>query len=189
MSDFRAAMAAASVSAFWEQEVRTNSPPVSAHIWRWQTMDPLIDGAVAATNMHNAERRVLTLTNPAFAGTARRGATTNLTVNLQVLMPGERARPHRHTMHALRFVLESDGATTIVEGKDCPMLPGDMILTPGWTWHEHAHAGKTRAVWVDELDVPINDHLETSIFEPGPTHDLVALPSDRARRSRSPDGR
>ena len=180
MSDnFHAQMAAASVSALWEREDR-NIPPEPGHIWRWQTMRPLIDGAVAATDMHNAERRVLCLNNPAYANSERVGAATNLTVNLQVLMPGERARPHRHTMHALRFALEGDGATTVVEGKVCPMLPGDMILTPGWTWHEHAHDGKVRAVWVDALDVPIHSYLESAVFEPGPAHDMAALPPDGA---------
>ena len=31
---------------------------------------------------------------------------------LQILMPGEHAPPHRHTMGALRFVMEGDGADT-----------------------------------------------------------------------------
>ena len=178
MDEFHAKMADASVGALWEQEARHNHPPEPAHIWRWATMNPLIDAAVAQTDMSNAERRVLTLQNPAFAGTGRTGAAINLSVNLQVLMPGEKARPHRHTMHALRFALEGDGADTVVEGKVCPMLPGDMILTPGWTWHEHKHEGKERAVWVDALDVPMHAYLETARFEPGPARGLVPLPPD-----------
>jgi gentisate 1,2-dioxygenase len=178
MDEFHAKMAEASVAALWEQEARHNYPPESAHIWRWATMNPLIGAAVAQTDMNNAERRVLVLQNPAFAGTERNGAAINLSVNLQVLMPGEKARPHRHTMHALRFALEGDGADTIVAGKVCPMLPGDMILTPGWTWHEHRHEGKERAVWVDALDVPMHAYLETAMFEPGPARGIVPLPPD-----------
>lgn len=180
MGDFRADMAAASVLPLWEQENRGNMPVETAHVWRWQTMNPLLDDAVKATNMQNAERRVLVLRNPAFANTERDGAAINLSVNLQVLMPGERARPHRHSMNALRFALEGDGAVTIVEGKPCPMLPGDMILTPAWTWHEHAHDGHERAVWVDALDVPMHRYLDTGVFEPGPAHDVVELPPDPA---------
>jgi gentisate 1,2-dioxygenase len=181
MSDFHAAMAAASVSALWEQEGgRHNAPPEPAHVWRWATMNPLIDAAVQQTDMNNAERRVLVLDNPSFAGTERFGACTNLTVNLQVLMPGERARPHRHSMNALRFALEGDGAVTVVEGKPCEMLRGDMILTPAWTWHEHAHDGRQRAIWVDVLDVPIHRYLDNSVFEPGPAHDMVELPPEGA---------
>jgi gentisate 1,2-dioxygenase len=179
MGDFRADMAAASVYPLWERENRHNQPPEPAHIWRWSAINPLIDAAVAATDMGNAERRVLVMRNPHF-GEGRDGAAINLSVNFQVLMPGERARPHRHSMNALRFALEGDNATTTVEGKDCLMLPGDMILTPGWTWHEHRHEGRQRAVWIDVLDVPVHSYLETGAFEPGPAHDLAAPPPDAA---------
>jgi gentisate 1,2-dioxygenase len=178
MDKFHEKMTAASVSALWEQENRHNHPPEQPHVWHWRTMDSLLNEAVAQTDMNNAERRVLCLQNPRFAGTERSGAAINLSVNLQVLMPGEKARPHRHSMHALRFALEGDGAVTVVEGKDCAMLPGDMIITPGYTWHQHRHDGKERAVWVDALDVPLHAYLETGTFEPGPAHDLVALPPD-----------
>lgn len=180
MGDFHAEMAIANVYALWERESRRNHAPETAHIWRWQTMSALIDRAVAATDMLNAERRVLVLRNPYLTETGRDGAAINLSVNLQALMPGEKARPHRHTMNAIRFVLEGAGASTIVEGKDCPMHPGDMILTPAWTWHEHKHEGSERAVWVDALDVPFHTYLETGVFEPGPVHDLKALPPDIA---------
>lgn len=178
MDDFRTDMAAASVYALWERQDRhDNAPPEPAHVWRWPEMSRLIDRAVAATDMNNAERRVLVLHNPHF-GAERDGAAINLSVNLQVLMPGERARPHRHTMNALRFALEGDRAATIVEGKECLMLPGDMILTPAWTWHQHKHDGHERAVWIDALDVPIHRYLGTGVFEPGPVHDLETLPPD-----------
>jgi len=179
MDEFHEALAAAHVFPLWEREAR-NSGPEPAHCWHWRDIDPLIDAAVRATDMGNAERRVLLLDNPAYHGTGRFGANINLSVNLQVLMPGERARPHRHTMNALRFVLEGQGATTIVEGKPCQMAPGDMILTPGWTWHEHVHEGATRCVWVDALDVPFHDYLRSGVFEPGPAHDITPLPSDDA---------
>jgi len=180
MDDFHARMEKASVAALWEQEARHNNPPDPAHVWHWDTLSPLLDEAVRQTDMQNAERRVLILQNPSLLEDGRNGAATNLSVNLQILMPGEKARPHRHTMHALRFSLEGDGAVTIVDGKECVMMPGDMIITPGWTWHQHRHDGKERAVWVDALDVPMHSYLETGVFEPGPAKDAVALPPDSA---------
>lgn len=178
MTDLREKFAASNVIAMWEQELRPNRPHVAAHLWRWAAMNPLIGEAAGAVNMIDAERRVLILDNPAFAGSGAHGAAPNLSVNLQVLMPGEKARPHRHSMHALRFVLEGEGATTIVEGKACPMLPGDLVLTPGWTWHEHVNEGKDRSVWVDALDVPVHGYLDDRVFEPGPAHDIDEPPAD-----------
>ena len=178
--EFHAAMREASVSALWERPGRPNTPVEIAHVWRWATMEPLIQAAVGATTMDDAERRVLVLNNPALAARGRFGASKTLSVNLQALMPGERARPHRHTMNALRFVLDGGGAVTVVDGKACPMERGDMILTPGWTWHEHVHEGDERIVWVDVLDVPVHDLLDNAVFEPGPAHDVPDLPPDRA---------
>ena len=181
MGEFHSAMKAAHVQALWEINGRNDVEQLAPHVWRWGGISPLLDGAVAATSM-DAERRVLLLSNPAFAGTSLGGAGLNLGVNLQVLMPGESARPHRHTMHAIRFVLEGEGVETVVEGKTCRMGPGDLVLTPGMTWHEHVHRGKGRCVWIDALDVPLQRYLGTLHFEPGPVHDLLAVPPDAAFR-------
>ncbi len=177
MSNLKDKFAAANVIAMWEQELHANRPVIPGHVWHWSQMNPLIGEAADAVNMDDAERRVLILRNPGLTGPAA-GAAPNLSVNLQVLMPGEKARPHRHTMHALRFVLEGTGAVTVVEGKSCPMLPGDLVLTPGWTWHEHVNNTPDRSVWVDALDVPIHGFLDNRVFEPGPTRGMTAVPPD-----------
>ncbi|WP_281914520.1 cupin domain-containing protein [Massilia varians] len=87
---------------------------------------------------------------------------------LQCLLPGETARPHRHTMNALRFLLEGAGAVTLVDGKECPMAFGDLVLTPGMCWHEHRHDGEVPVIWLDVLDVPLHQYLGTVVFQPGP---------------------
>lgn len=181
LADFHAAMAAANVFPLWEQEDTADKAPEPPHIWRWETLEPLLETAIEATSMTDAERRVLVLNNPALVE-AGRGTGSGLTLgfNLQILMPGEVARPHRHSMNALRFVMEGKGATTVVDGKPCPMEPGDMILTPGWTWHEHVHEGDGRMIWLDVLDVPFHRYLDTGAFEPGPPGDLPALAPDAA---------
>ena len=83
-------------------------------------------------------------------------------------------------MNALRFVIEGSGASTIVDGKDCPMEEGDLVITPGWTWHEHVHRGDAPIIWLDALDAPLHRYLGTDKFEPGPVHDLPNVPDDSA---------
>lgn len=146
-------------------------------LWRWERMLPLIEHAASLRSMEAIERRVLSLIDPHYDdnGTA---TIRNLNAGLQILLPGERARPHRHSMNAIRFVLEGNGATTVVDGKACPMDVGDLVLTPGWTWHEHTHEGDTRIVWLDVLDAQLHRFLETDAFEPGPPHDVPVLPAD-----------
>jgi len=171
---FHGAMDAAHVSALWERASHGGEDlPETPYLWSWDTLEPLLDQAVEATDMNNAERRVLVLENPAYKDLHRRGIGLNMVVNLQILMPGESARPHRHTLNALRFIIESDGgAVTTVDGKPCVMEAGDFLLTPGMCWHEHAHTGEGRAVWLDALDAPLQQHFDTNIFETGPYNEI-----------------
>ncbi len=184
-TNFRSAMESANVSALWERTTNNRGKLSEApHLWPWAELDPLLDVAVGQTDMENAERRVLVLENPAYRETHRTGAGLNMVVNLQVLMPGEFARPHRHRLNALRFIIEGDGgAVTTVDGTPVPMLPGDFLLTPGWCWHEHSHDGKGRAVWLDALDAQLQRHLGTDEFEAGPSNDMPPPRSEDAYNS------
>ena len=182
-NDFHDAIEDAHVVALWEMFGGEGGPTVApepAFHWPWRVIGPLLDRAVAETDMDNAERRVLSLANPAFGREDDYRATTNLNAGLQILMPGENARPHRHSMDALRFVIEGEGAATTVDGKRCEMARGDLVLTPAWTWHEHEHRGDSRVVWLDSLDVPLVADMDAGFFEPGPPGDFPDLPADPA---------
>jgi gentisate 1,2-dioxygenase len=96
---------------------------------------------------------VLALENPGLRG--RHLVTDALYAGLQLIMPGELARTHRHTAAALRFVIEGAGAYTAVAGERAYMAPGDFIVTPSWAWHEHRNEGDAPMVWLDVLDVPL----------------------------------
>jgi gentisate 1,2-dioxygenase len=124
-----------------------------------------VAGSLISTDL--AERRNLILVNPgeghAFA-TAR-----TMMAAYQMIMPGERARAHRHTPNALRLVLDAGPDTyTVVDGKKLPMLPGDVLLTPGWSWHSHANEGRSPAYWLDFLDSPLVEWLGSKVFEQHP---------------------
>jgi gentisate 1,2-dioxygenase len=126
------------------------------------------------------ERRVLSLVNPRPKAIEDESTVRTLSAAIQILLPGESARPHRHSMSALRFVLEGSGAFTVVDGKPCAMNYGDLILTPAWCWHEHVHRGTVPVLWLDVLDVPFHLYLGTAQFQPGPVNDLPATIPDEA---------
>ena len=84
-----------------------------AAAWRYPEMRALLMEAGGLVSVEEAERRVLVLENPMFAGQSR--ITTSLYAGMQLVLPGERARSHRHTQSALRFVLEGTGAYTAVD--------------------------------------------------------------------------
>ena len=41
-----------------------------------------------------------------------------------------------------------------MDGERAYMNPGDLILTPSWSWHDHGHEGSDPMVWLDGLDIP-----------------------------------
>ncbi|CAM5658721.1 hypothetical protein SALBM135S_03680 [Streptomyces alboniger] len=48
------------------------------------------------------------------------------------------------------------------------MAPGDLLLTPGWHWHDHTHEGDAPMIWLDALDYPLVNALEAGFYEKYP---------------------
>jgi gentisate 1,2-dioxygenase len=132
-------------------------------IWRYDELRPLIMEGGQLITAKEAERRVLILRNPGLDGAGQ--ITQTLYAGLQLILPGEVAPSHRHTGSALRFVLEGEGAYTAVDGERTTMRPGDFILTPSWTFHDHGNPGNQPVVWMDGLDLPMVNMFDTGFFE------------------------
>jgi gentisate 1,2-dioxygenase len=143
-------------------------------------MRPLVDLAFKEASPAAVQRRVLQMLSPQSKSLADEFTCGNVLAALQCLLPGESARPHRHTMNALRFLLEGSGAVTLVDGKECPMEFGDLVLTPGMCWHEHKHNGNEPVVWLDVLDVPLHQYLGSVMFQPGPIMEKPITMGDAA---------
>jgi gentisate 1,2-dioxygenase len=142
-------------------------PAFQAASWSYQAAREALSRAGSAIGLEFAERRNLIMTNP-MAGNRYPTVRTQV-LAYQMLLPGERARTHRHSPHAGRLVIDSDeGAYTVVEGVQLPLSSGDVLLTPGWHWHGHAHAGNEPAYWLDFLDAPLVQLLDPMFFEPYP---------------------
>jgi gentisate 1,2-dioxygenase len=144
-------IAALNMKPLWERVMRlqpgTSAVPV---IWRWQDAQPYLMRAAELISTQEAERRVLMLENPALKGSTF--ATTTLYAGLQIILPGEIARTHRHAPNALRLIVEGEGAYTAVDGERVTMRPGDFVTTPNWAWHDHGNLGSGPVVWLDGLD-------------------------------------
>ena len=142
-----------------------NTPCVPA-LWQYQELRPLVMEAGQLITAEEAERRVVILENPGLRGWSR--ITQSLYAGLQLILPGEVARTHRHTAAALRLVIEGQGAYTSVDGERTTMHPGDFILTPSWTYHDHGNPGNTPVVWMDGLDIPIVNMFDSGFAEHHP---------------------
>ncbi len=137
-------------------------PKMIAYMWRKRLLESIIRESGEAVPVGD-ERRALQLFNPGLGG---RWATTNsLIAAVQLLLPGEVARAHRHTPTAIRFIMEGAGAYTAVDGERVYMAPGDLILTPSWAWHDHGNETDGPVIWMDGLDIPLIQSLEAMFFQ------------------------
>jgi gentisate 1,2-dioxygenase len=138
-------------------------PKAVSHAWRYADVRPRLMEAGSFISAEEAERRVLVLQNPGLPGASQ--ITDTIYAGLQLILPGETAPAHRHSQSALRFVIEGQGAFTTVDGERTTMHPGDFIITPAWTWHDHGHEGEGPVVWMDGLDVPLVRFLNAGFRE------------------------
>lgn len=140
------------------------SPCLPAH-WKYDDVRPYLMRAGEAITAEEAVRRVLILENPSLRGQS--AITQSLYAGLQLILPGEVAPSHRHTQSALRFVVEGRGAFTAVNGERTTMQPGDFIITPSWTWHDHGSDANEPVVWLDGLDIPMLRFFDAGFAENG----------------------
>jgi gentisate 1,2-dioxygenase len=143
--------------------IQSKTSRVEPYLWRWTDIEPRLQSTPEfVAPGRGAERRILRLANP---GVPERTSAHTLSVAVQYLLPGETAPSHRHTPNALRFMIKGEGAYTIVEGEKCVMAPGDLVLTPSMTWHEHGNEGSGPVMWLDGLDSPVVRYLEILSME------------------------
>jgi gentisate 1,2-dioxygenase len=137
-------------------------PRMVPYLWKWSLFESIIEQSGEVVPIGN-ERRALQLFNPGLEG---RWATTNSLLGaMQMLLPGESAPAHRHVPVAIRFIVEGTGAYTAVEGERVYMKPGDLVLTPSWTWHDHGNETDERVVWFDGLDLPLVQSMDAMFFQ------------------------
>lgn len=150
------------VGGTWHGDVWETAPPSDAHLWNWDKVEPLLVASTEALPETLTARRSLIFNNPSLPF----GTTNAMVMGIQMIMPGELAWAHRHTISALRFVIEGHpDLFTVVEGDVCPMETNDLVLTPNWHWHDHHNNSPNRAVWLDVLDGPLVAALKQTLFE------------------------
>lgn len=171
------------LSGLWklDRHERTPDPKtkVVPHLWRW---DDVYDSLLQARDRigiekGRTERRTIRLVNPGMQHIQMTSHTMLLAC--QMIQPGEVAPAHRHSMAAIRFIVQGEGAYTVVDGEKLVMAEGDLILTPQWTWHDHGHNGSEPMVWLDGLDVPLIQSLQVISYEPYPKEKQVTHTSQQ----------
>lgn len=141
---------------------REPDPGFEPFLWRWGDIRRALDKAAEFIRPEEAFRRFIGFQHPQL----KLGTAHTLLMGAQMVRPGEFAPAHRHTMEAIRFVVEGSGAATVVDGEPFPMEPGDLITTPNWSWHDHINSGDTPIIWLDGANGPMIHYYQTGFANP-----------------------
>ncbi len=133
-------------------------------IWKYKTdIEPLLTRSAELITTESSERRSLILVNPGL--TPRRASVSTMYTAYRLNDPNEIMPPHRHSPNAIRFGLTGRQNFTGVEGENIVFGPGDMVLTPHDTWHNHGNEGNEPAINLSILDLPLVETLNATYFE------------------------
>jgi gentisate 1,2-dioxygenase len=179
-------MAAAGLQPLWNVAgdllPRTPRPKAVPHRWDGAHVRSLVTRAGELVPLSVVgDRRAVALANP---GLDDPWATATLWAAVQQLNPGESAPAHRHTAAAIRFVIEGEGVWTTVDGDETTMSPGDLVLTPAWSWHEHVSASTEPMLWFDGLDLPLVHAVDAIFHELHPVGRQPVTGRNRSERYR-----
>lgn len=132
-------------------------------LWDYRNdLEPLLRRSAELVSMDDSERRSLILVNPGLS--PRRATVTTMYTAYRLNDPNEVMPPHKHTASAVRFGLTGAKNFTGVEGEDIVFGPGDLVLTPRDTWHNHGNKGDDPAVNLSVLDLPLVEQLNALSF-------------------------
>lgn len=133
-------------------------------IWKYKTeIEPLLHRSAELITTETSERRSLVLVNPGLA--PKRATATTMYVAYRLNDPREIMPPHRHSPNAIRLGLTGAMNFTGVEGENITFGPGDLVLTPHDTWHNHGNQGDEPAINLSVLDLPLVETLNSMYFE------------------------
>jgi gentisate 1,2-dioxygenase len=141
---------------------REPEPNFRPFLWKWKNIRVALEKAAEHIRPEEAFRRFIGYQHPDL----KLGTAHTLLMGAQMVRPGEFAPAHRHTMEAIRFVVEGRGAATVVEGEPLPMEEGDLITTPNWSWHDHINAGDRSIVWLDGANGPMIHYYQVGFANP-----------------------
>jgi gentisate 1,2-dioxygenase len=142
-------------------------PRTQPWLWQWSDLYAIAERAGGLVSVERGgDRRAIALANPGQGGMPY--ATSTLWAAVQWLNGREVAPAHRHTSQAIRFIIDGAGSYSTVDGDKVFLERGDLVLTPPWMWHDHGSESDERAVWMDALDIPLNNFLDAPFFENHP---------------------
>jgi gentisate 1,2-dioxygenase len=134
------------------------------YLWSYKRdIEHILNRAVELITTEDSDRRSVILVNPGLA--PKRASVSTMYSAYRLNDANEIMPPHKHSPSAIRFGLTGKGNFTGVEGEDIVFGPGDMVLTPIDTWHNHGTVGNEQALNLSVLDLPLVETLNAVSFD------------------------
>lgn len=144
-------------------KLRADRTPAVPYLWKYRDIHPCLLEAGELIPTEMSERRSIIMVNPALRPYV--ATTTTLFAAYRINMPHEMMPPHRHSPNAIRFGLTGATNFTGVHGEHITFGPGDLVLTPHDTWHNHGNGPDEASVNLSVLDMPLVNILNSTYFE------------------------
>jgi len=143
------------------------TPKSAPVLWKWSELRGQVLRAIDLVSPEDSGRRVVYLRNPKRQDVS--ACCGWLFSGIQVMKAGERAPAHNHAASALRFIMEGEGAFTVVDGHEVTLGARDFVITPNGSWHEHGIREEgSVCLWQDGLDIPLTNALEANFYQVHP---------------------
>jgi gentisate 1,2-dioxygenase len=134
------------------------------YLWSYKRdIEHVLNRAVELITTDDSDRRSVILVNPGLA--PKRASVSTMYTAYRLNDANEIMPPHKHSPSAIRFGLTGKGNFTGVEGENIVFGPGDMVLTPIDTWHNHGTVGNEQALNLSVLDLPLVETLNAVSFD------------------------
>jgi gentisate 1,2-dioxygenase len=172
LDDFNARIGADHMIGQWMFEPMLDAaiggptPRGIGHVWPWETARQRISEASEALGPSGVGRCNLTFQNPGIQAQGPRGTTHTISAGVQIMRAQEICWSHRHSMSALRFVINGHpDAYTAVDGEPLYMEKFDLLITPRFSWHDHHNPTDQEILWLDVLDIGLTGSLNQVFYE------------------------
>lgn len=142
-------------------DLPTSIDPV---IIRWKSVKPLLDALLEVPVQEDPRAgRVIGFYNKKLADV--RGVTPGLMAGFQVVPPGRRGLPHRHSVTAIQYIIEGTGVSTI-EGQRFEWETGDIVVTPGGCAHDLSNRSESHPAYILGItDLPLMRYMRLLTVE------------------------
>lgn len=181
LAEFNEELAGMNFQGQWTVEGNIGGPALEPCLWKWNDVHDALERSrevFSLDEMPQGTRRNVGLNNPIFADDmGKNWSSWTIKASIQMVVPGEIAKAHRHSITAIRFIIQGqESAYTTVNGEAFPMYDGDLVLTPRGTWHDHENNADAPVIWLDGLDVSLLQSLKALDIE---NHAAGQQPKDK----------